>query len=493
MANKPEQRIKALPKTGIIALIILNIVLMGIIYFYTDSPWGWTEGDLSDSLPPNEFDYLAIIQIILFAITVDQMVRRAALNFNDLSEERHIPRLILQVVSVVIYALIGLIGFILLYDKEFNNLIAATSGLGIGVLLVFKDSIAEVMAGLQLQTDKLVNSGDYLQITEDGKSHNYQVMDMAQRYITLRSVDDNYLRKISNPKFLALNYINVTKQASKRGARRSFSIELFTGDRADKVVEIFTFALEKVTSNHKHYMGYHLCNVVAVKEGAVEFKLEYESRSDLLVNYTNGEILLTALRFLKAACIKIESRNTDHLHEEVDNAVRLLNLYDQSILLPLRKAEIIEIAKNIKTIYARPGTHLIKKDAVEDSMYLISEGVLDVSVLNKEGNMGVVATLWPGDCVGEMSLLTGAPRSADVHVRKKAILLEIKKKDIEPILKLNEEIIERMSNLLAERMASNEKFLNDDEKNKRIDENKSNLARSILAFFFGATKKDLSQ
>jgi CRP-like cAMP-binding protein len=92
-----------------------------------------------------------------------------------------------------------------------------------------------------------------------------------------------------------------------------------------------------------------------------------------------------------------------------------------------------------------------------------------------------------------MSLLTGAPRSADVHVRKKAILLEIKKKDIEPILKMNEEIIERMSNLLAERMASNEKFLNDDEKNRRIDENKNNLARSILAFFFGATKKDSSQ
>lgn len=489
MANKPEQRIKALPRNAIIALIALNFVLMGIIFYYSDSAWGWTEGDLSDGHPPNIYDYLAILQILLFAITIDQMVRRAALNFNDLSEERHIPRLILQVVSVIIYGLVGLIGFILLYDKHFNNLIAATSGIGLGVLLVFKDSISEIVGGLQLQTDKLVNSGDYLQITEDGKSHNYQVMDMAQRYITLRLVDDDHLRKISNTKFLALNYINVTKQVGKRGARRSFSVELFTGDQADKVVEIFTFALQKVTSNRKKYMGYHLCNVVAVKEGAVEYKLEYECNPELFVNDTNGEVLLTGLRFLKAASIKVESRNTDHLLEEIDNTRRLLNLYEQSILQPLRKAEVIEIAKNIKTIYARPGTHLIKKDAVEDSMYIISEGVLEVSVLNKEGKLGVVATLWPGDCVGEMSLLTGAPRSADVHVKNRAILLEIKKKDIEPILAMNEEIIERMSNLLAERMAQNEKFLNDDEKNKRIDENKKNLARSILAFFFGATKK----
>ena len=331
--------------------------------------------------------------------------------------------------------------------------------------------------------DKLVHSGDYLQISEDGKSQTYQVMDMAQRYITLRLVDDDYLRIIPNTKFLGFNYVNISKQGKKRGTRRSFSIELFSGLQADKVVEIFLYALKKVTANKEKYMDFYACSAVSVKEGAVEYKLEYESISELNTNETNSEILLTALRFLKAASIKIEVHN-NHLLEDIDNTKRLLNLYELSILQPLKKTEVVEVAKSIKTIYVRPGTHLIKKGEVEDSMYLISEGVLEVSILNKDGNPMVVATLWPGDCVGEMSLLTGAPRSADVYVKNRAILVEIKKEDIEPILKMNGEVIERMSTLLAERLAHNEKFLNNEDKNKMIDENKKRILEKIIDFFF---------
>jgi len=212
MAQKPEKRIQALPKIAVIGLIALNVALMGVIYHESNSLWGWTAGDLSDGKPANEFDYLAIIQLILFALTIDQLVRRAAINFNELSEQRHIPRLIMQVVSVLIYGFVGFAGYILLFDQHLTNLIAATSGIGIGALLVFKDSISQVMGSVQLQTDKLVHSGDYLQVTEDGKTQTYQVMDMAKRYITLRLIDDDYLRVIPNTKFLALNYVNVSKQ-----------------------------------------------------------------------------------------------------------------------------------------------------------------------------------------------------------------------------------------------------------------------------------------
>ena len=312
MAQKPEPKIAALPRTAVIAIIALNFILMGIIYYHTDSPWGWTTSDLSNGQSLRKFDYLSILQLLLFSVTIDQLLRRAALNFNSLSQERHIPRLIIQVVSVLIYGFISLIGFILLYDHHLNNLIAATSGIGIGALLVFKDSISQVLGSVQLQMDKLVHSGDYLQISEDGKSQTYQVMDMAQRYITLRLVDDDYLRIIPNTKFLGFNYVNISKQGKKRGTRRSFSIELFSGLQADKVVEIFLYALKKVTANKEKYMDFYACSAVSVKEGAVEYKLEYESISELNTNETNSEILLTALRFLKAASIKIEVHN-NHL------------------------------------------------------------------------------------------------------------------------------------------------------------------------------------
>ena len=145
--------------------------------------------------------------------------------------------------------------------------------------------------------------------------------------------------------------------------------------------------------------------------------------------------------------------------------------------------EVSAINKNAALKRVEVGVHLIKKNENADSMYLISEGVLEVSVLDKEGNSKVVETLWPGDCVGEMSLLTGAPRSADVSIKHNAILIEIKKEHIAPVLESNHELIQQMSALLAERQAHNEISLNRADLNIKVQEVKRNITAKIIGFF----------
>jgi hypothetical protein len=485
MSKKPEEKIKALPKTGVIGLIIINFAFMGLIYHYSDSMWGWTMGDLSDNLPPDIFDAFAILQLFFFALTIDQLVRRTAINFNTLSEDKQIPKLIVQVLSFITYAFFGFIGFVILYDQHLSNLVAATSGMGIGLLLVFKDRLADIMGSVQLQTDGLVNTGDYLQLTEDGKIENYQVMQMEQRKMALRSISDDHQRIISNTRFLSLNYVNLTKQGKDRGSRRNISIQLDSDNNADKVIEIFKLALEKISTSNKDFFTWYSCGATKLEEGYVTYKLEYECRPELPITDSDNQVLLTALRFLKAASFKLSSSSVVlPIDQEISsNTNRLLNMYDLGILKVLSRNEVINIAKNTKTIYARAGDHLIIKNQNADSMYLISEGALEVSVLNKEDNPIIVATLWPGDCVGEMSLLTGAPRSADVYAKRNSILVEINKEDISPILESNRELINHMSNLLAERVAQNEKSLSGDDKIK-LEEASKNIAGKILNFFF---------
>jgi CRP-like cAMP-binding protein len=444
------------------------------------------KGDLSDNLPPDLFDAFAIIQLILFALTSDQLARRSAINFNQLSPERQIPKLIVQCVSIIIFGFFGLLGFIVLYDQKFSNLLAATSGMGIGLALLFKDRLADIVGSVQLQTDGLVNGGDYVQLTEDGKVECYQVIAMEQRSMTLRSVSDNHERKISNNKFLSLNFVNLSKQGEGRGARRSISIQLDSDNNADKVLEIFNLALEKLSTNNPDFHRWYACGATKLEEGYVTYKLSYECKPELPADESDNQVLLVALRFLKAASFKLSSSSVVlPIDQEVSsNTNRLLNMYDLGILKVLTRNEVIKIAENTKTIYARAGNHLIKKNENADSMYLISEGALEVSVLNKEGNPIIVATLWPGDCVGEMSLLTGAPRSADVYAKRNSVLVEINKAQISPVLESNPELIHHMSNLLAERVAQNEKSLSGEDKNKKIDEASKNIAGKILSFFF---------
>ena len=487
MSKMSETSIHALPKNWLFGLVALNFGFMAVVFYYSGHPLGWVHSDLSSNEPFKFIDGLAIAQFIILAFTLDQLVKRFAVNFNEASSERKIPKLIVEVLTLFIFGLCGFSAYILLYDYKFTHLIAATSGLGIGLALLFKDFFQDIMGSLELQIDGLVTTGNYIDITEGGRTECYRVIEMDRRRILLRRISDDYERIISNKKFITLDYINLSKQDAVRGSRRNINIELFSEKYADKVVEIFTLALERVTANRERYMPFHVCGVNGIADGAVTYQLAYECKPELKILSTHNEIMLTALRFLKAASLNISfiGKSEPPSNEGPSNKNRLANLCEMGILKVLSVDEVGVINKNVKVKHVGAGTHLIKKNESADSMYLISEGALEVSIFNKEGNPIVVATLWPGDCVGEMSLLTGAPRSADVYVKHNAILLEIKKEHIAPVLESNNELIQQMSALLVERQAHNEKSLNRDDLDKKVEEARRSIAAKIIGFFLG--------
>jgi CRP-like cAMP-binding protein len=117
-------------------------------------------------------------------------------------------------------------------------------------------------------------------------------------------------------------------------------------------------------------------------------------------------------------------------------------------------------------------------------MFILIEGGLEVTIPNDQGQQVVVATIWPGDCVGEMSLLTGEPRSANVRAKVNSTLLEITKADIAPIFEAHPELIEDISIVLEKRKAANQLLLNKTIEPEEMAKNIKALAKKILGFFF---------
>jgi CRP/FNR family transcriptional regulator, cyclic AMP receptor protein len=68
-----------------------------------------------------------------------------------------------------------------------------------------------------------------------------------------------------------------------------------------------------------------------------------------------------------------------------------------------------DLAGGARRISLAPGQTLIREGEEGDDVLLVTEGAASVSV----GGM-LIGTIGPGDCVGEMSLLDSAPRSATV-------------------------------------------------------------------------------
>jgi branched-chain amino acid transport system substrate-binding protein len=102
------------------------------------------------------------------------------------------------------------------------------------------------------------------------------------------------------------------------------------------------------------------------------------------------------------------------------------------------------------------GAVLMRQGDESDSMYVILEGALSVTIANASGAEEEVAVSAAGDVVGEMSLMTGSARTATVTALTSLRVLEIGKQAIGDLLKTSPELFERFSRVLAQRQLENQ-------------------------------------
>src|SRR5207253_976121 len=178
-------------------------------------------------------------------------------------------------------------------------------------------------------------------------------------------------------------------------------------------------------------------------------------------------VLFHALHFLKAAGIPVTrvQRNEIARPGEVgqfhfDHAqARLRMLASVHFLAVLPPRDLVTVSEQVVTSRWLKGQTLIKAGEPGDSMFVLTEGSLDV-VIESEGSAVTVGHLWPGDCLGEMSLFTGAPRSAHVVAREPSVTFEVRKETMASIFQHNPPLVERVAAMIALRQKANETALN---------------------------------
>src|SRR5262249_29609570 len=107
----------------------------------------------------------------------------------------------------------------------------------------------------------------------------------------------------------------------------------------------------------------------------------------------------------------------------------------------------------LKTAEFPPNEIIVREGAPGVSMYVIKTG--SVEVRKKDPVTGIdflVAKLGPGAAVGEMSLLTGKPRSATVTTVQSTVVLTLTRADFRNLLTQHPEISLGLARILAERL-----------------------------------------
>ncbi|MBI2306344.1 MAG: Crp/Fnr family transcriptional regulator [Rhodocyclales bacterium] len=98
------------------------------------------------------------------------------------------------------------------------------------------------------------------------------------------------------------------------------------------------------------------------------------------------------------------------------------------------------------------GTAIVRAGDVTDSLYILISGSARVLNSDEEGREVILCILGPGDFFGEMGLIDGSPRSADVVAAEACELLVISKTDFLCCLQENFEIALNIMKCLVVRL-----------------------------------------
>lgn len=115
-------------------------------------------------------------------------------------------------------------------------------------------------------------------------------------------------------------------------------------------------------------------------------------------------------------------------------------------------ADLVAIWRRLREVQVPAGAVLCRHGDPGDLFYVVQAGTLAVQL--GLGPTGVpIRRLGPGDFVGEMALLTGAPRSADVVVVDDAVLWALERHDFDTVLSGSQSLLLAFNRALCERVA----------------------------------------
>jgi CRP-like cAMP-binding protein len=120
----------------------------------------------------------------------------------------------------------------------------------------------------------------------------------------------------------------------------------------------------------------------------------------------------------------------------------------------LDERDLIALALVAWPVEYGDGALVMRQGAPGDSLLVIDSGSVNVTVAGKPQP---VAVLRHGDVVGEMSLLTGAPRSATVVAAEPVTAYRVAKAQLRPILDRSPSLYDRFAAMAEKRNAELER------------------------------------
>jgi small-conductance mechanosensitive channel/CRP-like cAMP-binding protein len=360
------------------------------------------------------------------------------------------PQLLRQIFAIVIYIFFVTIASNRWLGFDFYAAVATGTVLAAVLGLALQETLGNLFSGVALHTEggyevgDVLHSGDYIGVVEQ----------VSWRATRIRAFN-NQLVVLPNS-VIARERLEVFPRHNLNGRVLQFGVDYHIPPAT--VIGILAQAASHVDGVAREVPV--ITRVGAFSDYAVIYDIKYFTRDYALRERIDADIRKAVWYALRrneiafATPVSSYQQYTppstgDHglSHEEIHDL-----LHDVDILSPLDDAAHGAITAAAKVHHYSRGEAVLRRGAAGDSMFVIHAGSVSVRFADDSPQgWHEVAQLGPGSVVGEMALLTGETRTADVVATSDVVAVEIGKESLEPILHANPDLANAISERMSER------------------------------------------
>ncbi|HSH02749.1 MAG TPA: mechanosensitive ion channel family protein [Anaerolineae bacterium] len=429
----------------VIALVFTTLSFVAL-YFYQDGTLAMPgpRADLPEKV-------LAVIAITLTFNTVVELIKWVIVEYFILRRQMKFPVFVLNIFGWVAILIVSLLAVRTVFQVELTGVVVSSTIVSAAIGLALQDSLSSLLAGIILQVETPFSIGDWIEISGvEGK-----VVGQNWRTHTLQTRQDHYVL-ITNSQVAQEQIVNYSRP--KVQALDAFIGVVYTAPPGDvkKVLATTLYGVEHIMDTPAPQF-----HVLEYADFSINYRIrfwidDYEYRLEV-----HDEVMTRIWYALKRAGMGIpfpirdvNMRIVPHDIEEITRRKDEAHIFDRlrtmALWEDLTDDQLHRLSSGSVMRYYTAGEYLVRQGEEGDSLFIIDTGISGIFI-HKDGHEVRVDERGPGEFFGEMSLLTGQPRTASVVAETESQVITINKESFANILTADPAILELLLNALERR------------------------------------------
>ncbi len=409
-------------------LISLSIL---VVFFFGGDAYQRFGIEAMDSTTTVMKNMLGVVGFISLAVLANRIIRYVI--FEGLiasATGTPVPRLLLQISSLIIYAIAVSACARIVFNQDLTFLWAASGVAGLVLGMALRELLQDVFAGIALNIDRATRIGDWIQIHRSGDERTIgQLMEISWRTTRVKDMLGDMI-SFPNSKFSAFTISNFSLPEAVSARRVQVTLDCAVpAEQAFRILQ--AAALDALIELIGPEVGTPTVAVNGIKIEGVEYMITFRAQWPQLMPATRA-ILKSILLHLNRAGLRpaghsIALTERPAAPSAASDAQRLFGLLERTPVfdgLPEAGLRLL-LEQGRKARYAA-GRVVIQAGEAGSELYLLQEGLLDAQEAQQfTGQSGNPTVMRPGDQFGAPTALLGLPHRRTVRSRTEVLLLEI--------------------------------------------------------------------